>query len=239
MRLDAYLVEMGHFKSRGRAKTAILAGNVKVNGTAVTKASKDVSTDDVIEVAEGLDQPQGYFKLQLVQKESGILKPGDRVLDLGSSAGGFLLFASEIAGHVKGIEFSRDFRSELGKIAYERENVEVMFGDVFTVPLNLLSEEPVDVILSDMTLVPDDSIQALSRVLPLLKEGGKLLQVIKMPKKKTPKNILNKIENMGLEIQHVIKSEKQEMYVVARKPLPEEEEPPEEKEFRGIEEDED
>lgn len=244
MRLDAYLVEMGHFKSRGRAKTAILAGNVKVNGTTVTKASKDVSTDDVIKVAEGLDQPQGYFKLQLVQKESSILKPGDRVLDLGSSAGGFLLFASEIAGHVKGIEFSRDFRSELGKIAYERENVEVMFGDAFTVPLNILSEEPVDVILSDMTMEPENSIKALSRVLPLLKEGGKLLQVIKIQKKKNPKPILNRIENLGLEIQQVIKSEKQEIYVVARKLLPkekelsEEKEPTGEEEFRGIETDE-
>jgi len=224
MRLDAYLVEMGHFKSRGRAKSAILAGNVKVNGTAVTKVSRDVSTDDLIEVVEGLDQPQGYFKLQLVQKESGILKPGDRVLDLGSSAGGFLLFASEIADHVKGIEFSRDFRSELGKIAFERENVEVMFGDVFTVPLNLLSEEPIDVILSDMTLEPENSIQALSRVLPLLKDGGKLLQVIKMPKKKNPKPILSKIESLGLEILQVISSEKQEIYVVARKTLPEEKE---------------
>ncbi len=224
MRLDAYLVEMGHFKSRGRAKSAILAGNVKVNGTAVTKVSRDVSTDDLIEVVEGLDQPQGYFKLQLVQKESGILKPGDRVLDLGSSAGGFLLFASEIADHVKGIEFSRDFRSELGKIAFERENVEVMFGDVFTIPLNLLSEVPVDVVLSDMTLEPENSIQALSRVLPLLKDGGKLLQVIKMSKKKNPKPILSKIENLGLEILQVISSEKQEIYVVARKPLSEEKE---------------
>jgi len=238
MRLDAYLVEMGLFKSRGRAKTAILAGNVKVNGTVITKASKDVSTDDVIKVTEGLDQPQGYFKLQLVQKESSILKPGDRVLDLGSSAGGFLLFASEIAGHVKGIEFSRDFRSELGKIAYERENVEVMFGDAFTVPLNILSEEPVDVILSDMTMEPENSIKALSRVLPLLKEGGKLLQVIKIQKKKNPKPILNRIENLGLEIQQVIKSEKQEIYVVARKPLPKEKEPTGEEEFRGIETDE-
>ncbi|RXA21989.1 methyltransferase domain-containing protein [Methanosarcina sp. MSH10X1] len=235
MRLDAYLVDMGYFKSRGRAKTAIVAGNVKVNGTAVTKVSRDVSTEDVIEVAEGLDQPQGYFKLKHVQEESGILKPGDIVLDLGSSAGGFLLFASEIAGHVKGIEFSRDFRSELGKIAHERENVEVTFGDVFTVPLNLLSEEPVDVILSDMTLEPEDSVKALSRVLPLLKTGGKLLQVIKIPKRKNPKPILSKIENLGLEIQQVVSSEKQEIYVVARKPLPEEEKekPPEEKESRG------
>lgn len=223
MRLDAYLVDMGYFKSRGRAKKAILAGDVKINGAVVAKVSKDVSTEDVIEVTEGLDQPQGYFKLKLIQEESGILKPGDRVLDLGSSAGGFLLFASGIADHVKGIEFSKDFRSELGKIAYEKENVEIMFGDVFTIPLNSLSEEPVDVILSDMTLEPEDSIKALSRVLPLLKPEGKLLQVIKIPKKKNPKPILNKIENLGLEIQQVINPKKQEIYVVARKPLSEEE----------------
>jgi len=217
MRLDAYLVDMGYFKSRGRAKSAILAGNVKVNSIPVTKVSRDVSTDDMIDVMEGLDQPQGYFKLKLVQEESGILKPGDRVLDLGSSAGGFLLFASEIVDHVKGIEFSRDFRSELGKIAFERKNVEIMFGDIFSIPLNLLSEEPVDVILSDITLEPEDSIKVLSRVLPLLKEGGKLLQVIKISKKKNPRPILSKIENLGLEIQQVIGSEKQEIYIVARK----------------------
>jgi len=217
MRLDAYLVEMGHFKSRGRSKLAILAGNVTVNGIAVTKTSRDASTDDIIEVTDGLDYPKGYFKLKLVQEESGILNPGDIVLDLGSSAGGFILFASEIAGHVKGIEFSRNFRSELGKIAYERENVEVMFGDIFTVPLNLLSKELVDVILFDITLEPEDSIKALSRILPLLKEDGKLLQVIKSPKKKNPKPILNKIENLGFEIQKIIGSEKQEIYVVARK----------------------
>jgi 23S rRNA (cytidine1920-2'-O)/16S rRNA (cytidine1409-2'-O)-methyltransferase len=225
MRLDAYLVDMGYFKSRGRAKTAIQEGNVKVNSIPVTKVSRDVSTEDTIEVAEGLDQPQGYFKLKFIQEESGILKPGDNVLDLGSSAGGFLLFASEIAGHVKGIEFSRDFRSELGKIAYERENVEIMFGDVFTVPLGEISREPVDVILSDMTLEPEDSIKALSRVLSLLKEGGKLLQVIKIPKKKNPKPIVSKIENLGLEVQQVISSEKQEIYVIARKPLAEEKAP--------------
>ena len=81
-------------------------------GIAVTKISRDVSTDDIIEVAEGLNHPKGYFKLKLVQEESGILDPGDIVLDLGSSAGGFLLFASEIAGRVKGIEFSRNLRSD-------------------------------------------------------------------------------------------------------------------------------
>ena len=224
MRLDAYLVEMGHFKSRGRSKLAIFAGNVKVNGIAVTKISRDVSTDDIIEVAAGMDYPKGYFKLKLVQEESGILDPDDNVLDLGSSAGGFLLFASEIAGHVKGIEFSQYFRSELKKIAYERENVEVIFGDVFTIPIEVLSNELVDVILFDITLEPEDSIKALSRVLPLLRENGKLLHVIKSSKRKNPKPILNKMKNLGLEIQKIIGSEKQEVYVVARKLLTNDEE---------------
>lgn len=218
MRLDAYLVGIGHFKSRGRAKSAILAGSVKVNGVVVTKVSRDVAYGDEIEVAAGLDMPQGYFKLKKIQEESKILQPGDRVLDIGSSAGGFILFASEIAGHIKGIEFSRDFRSELGKIAYERKNVEIMFGDIFTVPLHELSEEPVDVILSDITLEPEDSVKILERVLPLLKNEGKILQVLKTPQKKNPKPLLSKIKSLGVEILQVISSEKkQEIYVIARK----------------------
>jgi 23S rRNA (cytidine1920-2'-O)/16S rRNA (cytidine1409-2'-O)-methyltransferase len=61
-------------------------------------------------------------------------------------------------------------------------------------------------------------------VLPLLKEGGRLLQVIKTGKKKNPRPVLSRIEDLGLEVQQVISSEKQEIYVVARKPLPEEKE---------------
>ena len=219
MRLDAYLVDMGYFKSRARAKAAILAGSVKVNAKVIKKVSKDVSSLDEIEVEAGLDMPRGYFKLKRIQAESGILKPGDRVLDLGSSAGGFLSFASEIVAYIKGVEFSRDFRSELGKIAYEKENVEVMFGDVFSLPLKSISKEPVDVILSDMTLEPEAAIKALERVLPLLKPQGKLLQVFKMQKRKNPKPILSKIEALGLDILQVIESEKQEIYVIAKKSL--------------------
>ncbi|MDD2439367.1 MAG: SAM-dependent methyltransferase [Methanosarcinaceae archaeon] len=219
MRLDAYLVDMGYFKSRARAKAAVLAGSVKVNAKVIKKVSKDVSSLDEIEVEAGLDMPRGYFKLKRIQAESGILKPGDRVLDLGSSAGGFLSFASESVAYIKGVEFSRDFRSELGKIAYEKENVEVMFGDVFSLPLKSISKEPVDVILSDMTLEPEAAIKALEKVLPLLKPQGKLLQVFKMQKRKNPKPILSKIEALGLDILQVIESEKQEIYVIAKKSL--------------------
>ena len=217
MRLDAYLVEMGNFKSRGRSKQAIKGGHVKIDGSVVTKPSKDVSIDDNIEVDEGLDMPKGYFKLKRIQEETGLISEGDSIIDLGSSAGGFITFASEIAGRINGLEFSRDFRSELGQLAHENENVSIIFDDVFSVPLAELSEEPVDVILSDMTLEPMDSLAALERVLPLLKVGGKLLQVIKTSKRIDREPVLARFEDLGVEILHVLESHKQEIYVIGRK----------------------
>lgn len=217
MRLDSYLVETGIFSSRGRSKKAISNGEVKVDGVVVTKTSKDVSTLNSIEVTEGLDKPEGYFKLQGIQEKTGILEAGDLVLDLGSSAGGFIMYASGIVGHIKGVEFSKHFRSELGKLAYENENVEVIFGDVFSLPLEELSETPVDVILSDMTLEPADSLEALEHVLPLLKEDGKLLQVLKIDRARSYKGWLKKMEAMGLSIVDVIEPKKREIYIFARK----------------------
>lgn len=217
MRLDTYLVDMGYFSSRARAKDAIIRGNVKVGGNVVTKPSKDVNTDLLIEVCEGLDMPKGYFKLKLIQEAAGIICEVDSVLDLGSSAGGFLLYASQIAQKVRGIEFSKDFHVELGRITYDHENVSVLFGDVFTLPLQEISSEKVDVLLSDMTLEPADSLLALKRMLPLLKEGGKLLQVIKMQKREIKEPIISKIEDLGVEVIQVIEPQKQEIYVIARK----------------------
>jgi len=38
---------------------------------------------------EGEDMPEGYFKLRGIQEASGVIREGDAVLDIGSSAGGF------------------------------------------------------------------------------------------------------------------------------------------------------
>lgn len=217
MRLDTYLVDMGYFSSRARAKDAIIRGNVRVGGNIVTKSSKDVSIDHSIEVVDGLDRPRGYFKLQLIQEASGIICEGDNVLDLGSSAGGFLLYASQIAKKVRGIEFSTDFRAELDRIMHEHENISVLFGDVFSLPLQEISPEKVDIILNDMTLEPLDSLMALKRVLPLLRENGKLLQVIKIQKREARGSIIARIENLGFKVVQVIEPQKQEIYVIARK----------------------
>lgn len=217
MRLDAYLVETGHFRSRGRAKTAVLSGNVKVNGVLAKKVSKDIKAEDIIEVEEGLDMPRGYFKLKGIQEATSIIKKGDTALDLGSSAGGFLLYASELVAGIRGVEFSSDFLFELEKIESEKDNVKVMFGDVFQMPLDEMSPEQVDVLLSDMTLEPALSIRALERVLPLLKDGGKFLQVIKIENSRSRRPILAQIEALDINILEVLESEKMEIYVIGEK----------------------
>ena len=226
MRLDSYLVDTGLFKSRGRAKRAIEEGNVKLNGAPCLKPSKNITVDDVIDVEAGLDMPRGYFKLRAIQERFPILKEGDYVLDLGSSAGGFIIFASEIAGesgHVHGIEFSKDFRTELGKLAFENPRISIMFADVFTVALESIVTEKnskgglFDVLLNDMTLEPKDSVAALIRLSPLIKEGGQLLQVIKIPKNHSKSSLLKKIEKAGFEVEDVIEPERQETYIIAKK----------------------
>jgi len=221
MRLDAYLVEMGIFRSRGRSKKAILSGKVKVNGVVVSKPSKDISNESDVDVEEGLDKPQGYFKLRKIQEVSDLIGENDHVLDLGSSAGGFIMFASEIAANVKGVEFSHEFRSDLDNITHKMDNVSVMFGDVFILPLSSMSQQQVDVILCDMTLEPKAALDALERVLPLLKENGKVLQVIKIGDRRDNgyddrRPLLDRMEGMGLSILDVIESRKQEIYVIAR-----------------------
>ena len=226
MRLDSYLVETGLFKSRGRAKRAVEDGKVKLNGTVCIKPSKNITTEDTVEAEDGLDMPKGYFKLKAIQERIPILNEGDYVLDLGSSAGGFLIFASENIGdngHVHGIEFSKDFRTELGKLAFENENITVIFGDVFTLPFEKIVTEKnskngkFDVLLNDMTLEPVDSIAALERMAALLREGGRLLQVIKIPKNRSKASILRKIEDFGFTVEDVIEPERQETYIIARK----------------------
>ncbi len=214
MRLDSYLVGIGDLASRGRAKRAIMEGHVKVNGTVITKPSYDIAYSDSVEVTEDMDRPAGYWKLKEIQEKTNLIKAGDTVLDIGSSAGGFLLFASGIASHVHGVEFSREFRTELGRIAHERPNITVEFDDVFTMSFE---KEKYDVLLMDITVGPLSSIRALENALPALKRGGMLMQVLKLPKKKEREPILKRLSSLGVTIIDVLEPEKKEAYVIARK----------------------
>jgi 23S rRNA (cytidine1920-2'-O)/16S rRNA (cytidine1409-2'-O)-methyltransferase len=217
MRLDEYLVAEGYIASRSRAQHYIERGLVKVDGAVVTRKSKKVEPDSRIEITE-VDRPEGYFKLKGIQEQTGLIRPGDAVLDLGSSAGGFLIFASEIAAKVVGIEFSEEFRPQLAAVTKDHSNVRVVFGDAFTMDISKLGDG-FDVLLNDMTVEPTASVDITARFLPLLKEGGRVMQVLKLDKVKDIEPFLMLLESKGLKVEKVIRPEKKEAYVVAVKSL--------------------
>jgi 23S rRNA (cytidine1920-2'-O)/16S rRNA (cytidine1409-2'-O)-methyltransferase len=215
MRLDEYIVSEGLLSSRSRAQRYIGRGRVKVNGVIVTKPSKKVEHGSRVEIS-GEDRPEGYFKLQGIQEQSGLIRPGDAVLDIGSSAGGFLIFASSIASKVVGIEYSEEFRPQLEAVAREHPGVSVVFADAFTMDVSAL-EGPFDVVLNDMTVEPSASVGITVRFLPLLRENGRALQVLKLDKTKDVEPFIRLLEEKGLKVGQVIRPEKKEAYVIATK----------------------
>lgn len=215
MRLDEYLVSEGLVSSRTRGKRLIERGSVKVDGKVEMKPSHKVNYGQVVTI-EGEDQTLGYFKLKGIQEATGLIRKGDVVLDIGSSAGGFLRYASPIASKLVGIEFSEEFREPLEAVEEEHPNVKVIFGDAFTLDVSTLGG-PFDVILNDMTVEPSKSIEILLRYLPLLKSGGRALQVVKLGDKQSPEPMVKMLEERGLQIIDVIKPEKREAYIIVQK----------------------
>ena len=188
---------------------------MKVNGVVVTKKSKKVEPGSRIEIGEA-DRPEGYFKLKGIQEQTGLIRPGDAVLDIGSSAGGFLIFAAQLASNVTGIEFSEEFRPQLDAVTKEHPNVSVVFDDAFNMDISMLGSG-FDVILNDMTVEPSASIDITARFMPLLKPGGRIMQVIKLDTVKDVEPFLKRLEEKGLKVEKVIRPEKKEAYVVASK----------------------
>jgi len=225
MRLDTYLVENNLVPTKSKAQRAIKEGLVTINGIIVTKPSKVVKETDYVDIKDQklAGMPSGYYKLKALQEKLGIIKPTDIVLDLGSSAGGYLMFASEIATEIFGIEFSEEFRKPLEKIVEKCPNVHVVFGDVFHVDPNLITDnKEVDLILNDLTVNWMASIEGLGNVLTLLKQGGRILMTLKLSGETAygVEELVRKMfESHSLTVTQFLEldNEKEEVYVIAKK----------------------
>lgn len=89
-RLDEALVERGLCESRERAKRAVLAGMVSVNGERRCKPGDRVHLEDEISmIAAERYVSRGGYKLEHALKVFGIDVRGMVALDLGASTGGF------------------------------------------------------------------------------------------------------------------------------------------------------
>ncbi|MEE2525222.1 TlyA family RNA methyltransferase [Hyphobacterium sp. HN65] len=90
-RLDVYLVEHCQFESRARAREAIEAGLVRLDGKVVRKASTPVTGGARVE-AEALHPfvSRAALKLKKALETFDVAVAGKHCLDIGTSTGGFV-----------------------------------------------------------------------------------------------------------------------------------------------------
>ncbi len=103
------------------------------------------------------------------------IRPGDRILDLGSGAGNDCFVARSLTGetgHVTGLDFTEQMllKAEENRQKLGYTNIEFVRGDIEAMPL---PDNSYDVILSNcvLNLVPDKQ-KAFSEIRRVLKPGG-------------------------------------------------------------------
>ncbi|MHA1934146.1 MAG: S4 domain-containing protein [Candidatus Thorarchaeota archaeon] len=181
-RLDQWLVETGKFSSRQVAKRAIKEGHVTVNGN-IAKPSKQVTGNESITISEeSSSHPSGYSKLmKLDSLLDGLVISGMHALDIGSSAGGFLIYLASKGVKVTAIEVSDTFRDTLTKLVESYPGISLIMGDAFSVdPFIISGEQELDLLLIDVTTDSAGTLKLIEQFSILLKLGGHLIASFKL-----------------------------------------------------------
>lgn len=176
-RLDILLVEKRFFATREKAKSAIMAGEVLVDGEKFNKAGRVIKFDSNISVIkkETAYVSRGGEKLEKAIKEFNILIKGKRAIDVGASTGGFtdclLKFGAEkvYCVDVGYGQLAWKLQKDSRIVVIDRTNIRYLTADKFD---NLFELAVIDV-----------SFISLDKVLPavynLIKEKGEVVALIK------------------------------------------------------------
>jgi 23S rRNA (cytidine1920-2'-O)/16S rRNA (cytidine1409-2'-O)-methyltransferase len=175
-RLDTVLVERGLVESRAKARAAIEAGLVSVNGQTVTKPSDRVADDAPIEASPAHPWVgRGALKLDHALGLWPIDVAGRVVLDVGASTGGFTEVAlARGAARVFAVDVGREqlhprLRADPRVVSLEGRDARGLSREV--VP------EPVGLIVSDVSFI--SLAKALPAALDLAGEGADLVALVK------------------------------------------------------------
>ena len=178
MRADAYLFSKGFADSRERAKKLIEEGRVTVNGTVISKPSKDIEDTDVIDIkaAERYEYvSRGGYKLEKAIEHFSLDVNGLVCADLGASSGGFcdclLHFgASKIFAVDCGSgQLAKKMREDERVISFENTNARTIDDSLFGTK--------VDMVVMDLSFISQTLVfPAVTRI---LKDGGMLVSLIK------------------------------------------------------------
>lgn len=156
-RLDVFLHQGGYFESRERARAAIMAGQVRVNGERADKPGIGVSPGARVEIAGGLPYvSRGGLKLEKALQAFGIDLVGRVVLDVGASTGGFTDCALQRgAARVYAVDvgygqLAWKLRTDPRVVVFERTNIRNMepaaldpAPDFITIDVSFISLEKV------------------------------------------------------------------------------------------------
>jgi len=178
-RLDQALSERGLVESREKAKRAIMAGQVRVNGQLARKPSETVGPEDELTVASREKYvSRGGRKLEHGLAHFHLDVSGMSALDLGASTGGFTdCLLQHGAARVYAVDVGRGqlawkLRHDPRVVVMERTNARVLAPDRFPQPFH-----PVDLVVADCSFI------SLRKILPpavaLLRASGRILALIK------------------------------------------------------------
>ena len=176
IRLDQALVQRGFFPSRHQAQSAIMAGEIRINGRVAKKASDLVMAEHEIQIAaRSRYVGRGGLKLEGAIAHFQIVCEGGVGLDIGASTGGFTdcllqhgakkVFAVDV-GHG---QLAWKIRDDSRVITLEKTNARNLSRAEIPEPIDICA---VDVSFISLTLI-------LPNAFELLTPNGVILALIK------------------------------------------------------------
>lgn len=176
-RLDQQLVEKGLFESRERARRAVMAGIVRVDGVPADKPGSSVPDTAHLEVV-GPTEPfvsRGGRKLAFALDHFELDPTGWTCLDVGASTGGFTdCLLQRGAARVYALDVGRgqlDFKLRSDRRVVAMEGVNARYFEVESIA------EPCQLVTVDVSFI--SLVKVVPALLPVLPPGGYLLTLIK------------------------------------------------------------
>jgi 23S rRNA (cytidine1920-2'-O)/16S rRNA (cytidine1409-2'-O)-methyltransferase len=186
-RADVVLVELGHFPSRARARAAIEARLVSVDGIPLVKPSEGIDPGALIQAQD--PHPwvsRGGVKLEAALEAFDLEPRGLDVLDIGASTGGFTdVMLARGARRVYAIDVGR---SQLDARLRDNDRVVVREGLDARKLTNDLFDTPPAAIVCDVSFISLRLI--LPHVLPLAAARAWLVALIKPQFEAGRKNVV-------------------------------------------------
>lgn len=187
IRLDLLLVQKGYFASREKARGAVMAGDIKVNGSVVTKPGQQIDEQNpVITVREKMPYvSRGGYKLARALQSFNIDLQNRVVLDVGASTGGFTDCALQngaaivYAVDVGYGQMAWQLRTDPRVVVLERTNIRSLEKNIFTLGIPDFVTIDVSFISLTLTLPRVDYLlgyyEGVSLVKPQFEAGRELV----------------------------------------------------------------